>query len=196
MKAKRAIIVSLAMLLLVFMGISPAAGAVSAAAGEVRVPLALDISEPIAGAEFQLELPPELKVRALEKSGDIMSASMTPVVEKGNIVNLGFYSAGNDFEPRAGVLDIGFLVIDCPDDARHSLTITEVKTVRVIDKETTQSETITLNQVVNIPLESENMVHVGKASVLPWVILAAVAVAAGIGTLVVFRILKKRRTGA
>ncbi|MCL2150366.1 MAG: hypothetical protein FWH51_05550 [Dehalococcoidia bacterium] len=107
---------------------------------QVRVPLVLDLSHAIAGAEFAFEYSNGLVFVAYEKSAAVSSAATTPVVTKGKETRLGFYNTDNRYAPSGGKLDTGFLVFSYAGSGTESVTLSEIKLVQVIDQDTTHSE--------------------------------------------------------
>jgi hypothetical protein len=107
---------------------------------QVQVPLVIDLSHVIAGAQFTFEYSPGLEFVSYEKSTDVSSALTTPVVVKNGYTHFGFYNADNKYVPKDGKLNVGYLVFNCLNDNSQQITLTEIKLVQVIDNDTTRSE--------------------------------------------------------
>ncbi|MCL2135318.1 MAG: hypothetical protein FWH37_07195 [Candidatus Bathyarchaeota archaeon] len=120
---------------------------------QVKVPLFVDLSSAIAGAEFAFEYSSGLEFVSYEKSGTVFSAVTTPIVVKNGQTYLGFYNVDNRYAPTNGKLDMGYLIFNCSDDASQYVTLTEIKLVRVVDNDTTRSEFLA---PVEIKISPEN----------------------------------------
>ena len=121
--------------------------------GQVQVPLIVDVSYAIAGAEFAFEYSAGLEFVSYEKSAVVSSAMNTPVVVKNGRTYVGFYNVDNRYVPENGKLDVGYLVFNSSSDASQLVKLTEIKLVQVIDKDTTRS---TLLAPVEIKISPEN----------------------------------------
>jgi hypothetical protein len=121
--------------------------------GQVRVPLIVEVSYAIAGAEFAFEHSTGLEFVSYEKSSTVSSASTTPVVVKNGQTHFGFYNADNRYTPVNGKLDVGYLVFNRSDNDGQLVKLTEIRLVQVIDKDNTRSE---LLAPVEIKISSEN----------------------------------------
>lgn len=117
----------------------------------VRIPLELEVSHAIAGADFVIEYTSGLKFLSFEKSDTISTAYTTPVVEKKGKTYFGFYYGSNDFEPIDGLLDVGYLVFEHNGDPDQYMLLTEAKYVEVIDKDNTNSRILILNEKTDVP---------------------------------------------
>ena len=153
---------------------------------EVKVPVSIHTSKSIAGAEFKFSYTDQLTFVSFEKSEDIMSASLTPVVEKDGSTHLGFYTANNDYKPQLGKIEVGYLIFEYAGDINQSVTIEEVKMVEVIDKDNTNSEVQNLNKTIGIPLSPLD------SDLSIWVIASIVAVVLIAIVVIVARLRKKR----
>lgn len=161
---KKILIRGMALALALILGLSAAALGVSAAEPEVRVPVTLRLPEAVAGVEFQLECSDGLEFQSLVKSDDLSGASMTPVVDKQGVSHFGFYSADNRY--AAGTLQLGELVIlDAGDGG--TVRITEARTVRVLDKETTEATVYPLEIVFAVPEDAAAGVEINLTDVEP-----------------------------
>ncbi|MCL2476720.1 hypothetical protein [Candidatus Bathycorpusculum sp.] len=100
---------------------------------QVRVPLVVDLSYVIAGAQFVFEYSAGLEFVSYEKSATVYSALTTPVVVKNGYACLGFYNADNLYVPKDGKLDVGYLVFNCLTDDPQQITLTEIKLVQIVD---------------------------------------------------------------
>lgn len=163
---------------------------------EVRVPLSLEAPHAIAGAEFEIEYTPGLKLIAFEKSEAIASAFTTPIVEKNGKTYLGFYHASNELLPQNGVLDVGYLVFEYSGEPDQSVTVTEAKYVEVVDKDTTTSELFTINEQIAVPLGSAAELRIGKRANHRWIILAASLLVAAAVALLLYRSRRKKPADA
>ena len=122
----------------------------------VQVPLVIDLSHVIAGAQFAFEYSAGLEFVSYEKSEAVFSALTTPVVVKNGYTYLGFYNVDNRYAPENGKLDMGYLVFNCLNDDSQQVTMTEIKLVQVGDDGTTRSEFLA---PVEIKVSSENGVE-------------------------------------
>ena len=122
----------------------------------VQVPLVIDLSHVIAGAQFAFEYSTGLEFVSYEKSEAVFSALTTPVVVKNGYTYLGFYNVDNRYAPENGKLDMGYLVFNCLNDDSQQVTMTEIKLVQVGDDGTTRSEFLA---PVEIKVSSENGVE-------------------------------------
>jgi hypothetical protein len=167
--------------------VSHAIAAANGAAGEeVRVPISLEVPYAVAGAEFEISYTSGLTFLSFEKSEAIASAATTPVVEKNGSTYLGFYTANNDYVPVDGWLDVGYLIFLDSGEPGQSVTVTEAKYVQVIDKDTTDSEILTINEEIAVPLASADGLKIGKKVNPLWIAVGAevVLVAGGAFVLV------------
>jgi len=174
-------------------------GAVAAAggeAGEIRVPITLNVPTAIAGAEFEFSCTSGLTFISFEKSETIQAASITPVVEKNGKIYFGFYHGSNDFEPVNGVLDVGYLIFDYSGEPNQSITVTEAKFVEVVDKQTTNSQILVINDEIDVPLASGAMLQVGKKSYTLWIILACAVVVIAIVSVIIYKKKSKNKKPA
>jgi len=107
---------------------------------QVKVPLVIDLSYAIAGAQFTFEYSSGLEFVSHEKSEVVSSALTTPVVVKNGYTSVGFYNADNKYVPKDGKLDVGYLVFDCLNNGSQKVTLTEIKLVQIVDNGETRSE--------------------------------------------------------
>ena len=107
---------------------------------QVKVPLVIDLSYAIAGAQFTFEYSTGLEFVSYEKSTAVFSALTTPVVVKNGYTSVGFYNADNKYVPENGKLDAGYLVFNCLNNSSQKITLTEIKLVQVVDNGETCSE--------------------------------------------------------
>lgn len=171
-KNLRILVVSICMLLCFSLNFAVAAQE-DTAQEEVRVPISLQVPHAIAGAEFEISYTSGLTFTKFEKSSVIQSAMSTPVVEKNGKTYFGFFSGSNDYVPENGVLDVGFLVFAYSGEPNQSVTVTESKYVEVIDKDTTNSSILVLNQDISVPLAPGASLKIGATSYVRWILLAA-----------------------
>ncbi|MDR2708154.1 MAG: hypothetical protein LBB87_05365 [Nitrososphaerota archaeon] len=120
---------------------------------QVQVPLIIDLSHAIAGAQFTFEYSAGLEFVSYEKSAAVSSALITPVVVKNGYTHLGFYNADNLYGPKDGKLDIGCLVFNCLNDVSQKVALTEIKLVQVVNGGETRSEFLA---PVEFQVSSEN----------------------------------------
>ena len=128
---------------------------VGQSATQVRIPLVLEISESIAGAEFTIELSGGLSSLKLEKAQVIAAATLTQVVEKNGSFYCGFFGSDNNYAPTDGQLNIGYLVLDYSGGAQ-TVTIRETRIVRLIDKDETASTVQRIPTIINITQSTGN----------------------------------------
>ena len=128
---RKSINILLIFLLSAVLSLSAIAADIVAESGEqqVRVPLVVDLSDDIAGAQFAFSYTDGLSFADYEPSGAVESAGVTPAVEKDGVTYLGFFSGANDFAPQNGKLDMGYLVFDYTGDEPQGVTISEIKLV-------------------------------------------------------------------
>ncbi|MDR0459822.1 MAG: hypothetical protein LBH62_00030 [Nitrososphaerota archaeon] len=107
---------------------------------QVHVPLVIDLTYAIAGAQFTFEYSTGLDFVSYEKSSDISSAITTPVVVKSGYTSVGFYNTDNQYTPKNGKLDMGYLVFNCLNNGTQKVTLTEIKLVQVTGNGETRSE--------------------------------------------------------
>jgi hypothetical protein len=107
---------------------------------QVKVPLVIDLSYTIAGAQFTFEYSTGLEFVSYEKSNDVSSALTTPVVVKNGCTSVGFYNADNKYVPKDGKLDVGYLVFNCLNDVSQKVILTEIKLVQIVNNGETRSE--------------------------------------------------------
>jgi len=107
---------------------------------QVKVPLVIDLSYTIAGAQFTFEYSTGLEFVSYEKSTAVSSALTTPVVVKNGYTSVGFYNADNKYVPENGKLDVGYLVFNCLNDNSQKVTLTEIKLVQIVNNGETRSE--------------------------------------------------------
>jgi hypothetical protein len=107
---------------------------------QVKVPLVIDLSYTIAGAQFTFEYSSGLAFVSYEKSEAVSSALTTPVVVKNGYTSAGFYNADNKYVPKDGKLDAGYLVFNCLNDDSQKVTLTEIKLVQIVNNGETRSE--------------------------------------------------------
>ncbi|MDR2719548.1 MAG: hypothetical protein LBC03_01930 [Nitrososphaerota archaeon] len=122
---------------------------------QVKVPLVIDVSYAIAGAQFTFEYSAGLEFVSYEKSSTVFSALTTPVVMKNGYTYLGFYTVDNRYAPENGKLDVGCLVFNCLNDDSQKVTLTEIKLVQIVDNGETRSEFLV---PVVIKVSSENVI--------------------------------------
>jgi hypothetical protein len=122
------------------------------AAEEIKVPVTIALSHPIAGAQFKFHHTDGLEFVSFERSNAVRSAIMTPAVAKDGNIHIGFFGRDNGFIPQNGELDAGYLVFSYDGAPDQTLAMTEVKLVEVIDKDNTRSELITDVYEIKIPL--------------------------------------------
>ena len=92
-------------------------------AEDVRIPVTITLSYPIASVDFEFTYTNGLEFKTLEKS----SARLTPtVVRDDGTTCIGFFSrsGGNDFAPQDGALDAGNLVFSWSGSSGQSVTMT------------------------------------------------------------------------
>ena len=109
-------------------------------AQQVRIPLTVDLSNVIAGAQIAFSHTDGLSFVEYEQSEAVKAGLLTPVVEKNDAINLGFFSGENIFAPHNGKLDMGYLIFDYVGQTDESVTVAGIELVWVIDKNNTQSE--------------------------------------------------------
>ncbi|HHY83726.1 MAG TPA: hypothetical protein GX505_13765 [Clostridiales bacterium] len=169
-------------------------------ANEVRVPITLKVPYAIAGAEFEIEYTPGLKLLSFEKSETIGTAYTTPMVEKNGRTYFGFYHGSNDYAPKDGVLDIGFLVFEHSGEPDQFILVKEAKYVQVIDKDNTNSSLLTLNEKIDVSPVSDPTTNpkpdpesnLKQMQYALWMILCGATVAAAV---VIFFYVKRKKVG-
>jgi len=124
----------------------------AAFAEEVKVPVTVALSKPVAGVQFEFSYTDGLEFVALEKSEAFRSAMSTPTAARDGNTYVGIFSSNNDFAPIDGELNVGYLVFNHSGKPNQTVLVTEVKLVEVIDKNTTQSEAIILLEEIKVPL--------------------------------------------
>ena len=105
----------------------------------VNVPLVLDLTDSIAGAQFSFSFTDGLSFLEYKPSEAVKSGSLTPVARRNDTVILGFYSGANNFAPRGGLLDMGHLVFENADGGKQTVTISQIKLVTVVDRATSST---------------------------------------------------------
>ena len=88
------------------------AASFAAFAEEVRVPVTIALSRPIAGAQFRFHYTDGLEFLSFERSDAVQSAMMTPTVAKDGNIHIGFFGRENNFFPQNGELNAGYLVFN------------------------------------------------------------------------------------
>jgi hypothetical protein len=158
-KKNRNKIVSLLLVTAVFLLMTVISVSFGAAVNEsqVKVPLVIDLSHAIAGAQFIFEYSAGLEFVSYEKSAAVSSALTTPVVVKNGYTHVGFYNVDNRYVPTNGKLDIGYLVFNCLTTASQQVTLTEIKLVQVVDNDETRSEIL---PPVKITVSPENTAEI------------------------------------
>ena len=150
---------------------------VTAAAQEVRVPVVIDLSHPIAGAQFEFHHSSGLEFVSFEKSATIESAMITPTATRDGNTYFGFFGADNSFAPEGGKLNVGYLVMNHSGEPSQTLTMTEVKLVEVVDQNTTTSELRTEIAEIPVPLTDIEGLTIGDGSQpMMWFIIAGAAI--------------------
>ncbi|MCL1975681.1 MAG: MSCRAMM family adhesin SdrC [Firmicutes bacterium] len=139
---------------------------------QVKIPLIVDVSHPIAGADISFENTSGLVFTNYEPSDAIRQASFTPIVEKNGKTRLGFYSIDNIFLPTNSKLDMGYLIFEYS-GGKQSVTLTEIKLIEVVDKDTTNSE-ILITKIVNIDGNNNSYIWIIAAAIL--VMLIAISI--------------------
>ena len=146
---------------------------------EVRVPVAISLSHPIAGAQFEFTHTDGLEFVSFERSEVVQSAMMTPTVARDGNIHIGFFSRENSFVPSGGELNAGQLIFNYSGATVQTIAMTEVKLVEVIDKDTTKSELITDIYEIQIPLSDGDGMRIGfeeRSIPVLWITVAVVAV--------------------
>ncbi|MCL2163404.1 MAG: S-layer homology domain-containing protein [Oscillospiraceae bacterium] len=93
---------------------------------------------PVAGVQFAIQCSEGLEFVGFEMADSVKSASMTPTVEKDEKTYIGFYSSNNDFVLGLdNNLVIGDFLLKYTGSNTETIVVSEVKLVRVIDKDTT-----------------------------------------------------------
>ena len=142
---------------------------------EVRVPVAISLSHPIAGAQFKFTHTDGLEFVSFERSELVQSAIMTPTVAKDGNIHIGFFSRENSFVPSGSELNAGQLIFNYSGATGQTVAMTEVKLVEVIDKDNTKSELITDVYEIQIPLADGEGLRIGfqEQSIPIWMIIIA-----------------------
>ena len=79
---------------------------------EIKVPVAISLSHPIAGAQFKFKHTDGLEFVSFERSAIAQSALMTPTVARDGNINIGFFGRENSFVPSGGELNAGQLIFN------------------------------------------------------------------------------------
>ena len=150
----------------------------AAAVEEIKVPVTIALSHPIAGAQFQFTHTDGLEFVSFEKSSFVQSAIMTPTVAKNGNIHIGFFGRDNGFVPQGGELNVGYLVFNYSGALNQTVAMTEVKLVEVVDKDNTKSELLTDIYEIEIPLSGGEGLRLGfKEPMIPtWAITVGVCV--------------------
>ena len=162
-------------LLSTFLLLGLASDMMTVEAGEnvVKAPLVVDLSHAIAGADIAFEYSSGLTFVEYERSEAVKSALLTPVVEKNGTTHLGFYWDSNVYEPQDSKLDMGYLVFEYNGTDAQTVTLTEIKLIEVVDKDTTNSEIL-----------AAKVIRIGRAgggmNPVMWIVIAVVAFIVGI----------------
>ena len=130
---------------------------------QVQVPLVIDLSHSIAGAQFAFEYTAGLEFVSYEKSDSVSSALTTPVVVKDGHTHVGFYNTDNKYMSKEGKLDMGYLVFNRLSDNPQQVTITEIKLVQITDSGATHSEFLTPVEIKISP-EKGNVSSINNSS--------------------------------
>lgn len=167
------LIYGFALLLSIFLASCSSNDTLTVKIGEnlVKAPLVIDVSHAIAGADIAFEYSSGLTFIEYEQSATVQSALLTPVVEKDGATHLGFFKEANEYTPQDSKLDIGYLVFEYTGKDAQIVTLTEVKLVEVIDKDTTSSEII---EGIKIKIGRE-----GGVSPIIWIAVAIVIILLG-----------------
>ena len=113
---------------------------VPAGSTQFRIALACTTTNgDFAGAQFAIRYTSGLVFEGFEIEPSI-SASMTPSVMKDGKTYMGFFSGSNDLSPVDNTLILGYLVFEYSGSEPQSIEITELKLVRLIDSDNTDSE--------------------------------------------------------
>jgi hypothetical protein len=141
MKALKSLLLSSLVVLSAVIPISITAASVTAdtEAQQVQIPIVVDLSYAIAGAELAFTYSDGLEFISYQKSEALSSALTTPVVVKNGITYLGFYNTTNAYAPTNGKLNLGVLIFSCNTEDTETVTLSQIKLVTVIDRETTES---------------------------------------------------------
>ena len=146
---------------------------------EVRIPVTISLSHPIAGAQFEFRHTDGLEFVSFERSAIVQSAIMTPTVAKDGNIHIGFFGRENSFVPSGGELNAGQLVFNYSGATGQTVAMTEVKLVEVIDQDNTKSELITDIYEIQIPLSDGEGMRIGfeeRSIPVLWITVAVVAV--------------------
>jgi hypothetical protein len=172
----------------------PALSPTSAAAEEIKVPVTIALTHPIAGAQFQFRHTDGLEFVSFERSEAVKAAMMTPTVARDGNIHIGFFGRDNAYIPQGGELNVGNLVFSYSGVPGQTLAMTEVKLVEVIDKDTTNSELLTDIYEIEIPLSNGDGLRLGfKEPAIPVWVITAGAVAALLLCAACFVIIRQRR---
>ena len=164
------------------------------ASEEIKVPVTISLTHPIAGAQFQFRHTDGLEFVSFERSEAVKAAMMTPTVAKDGNIHIGFFGRDNAYIPQGGELNVGNLVFSYSGVPGQTLAMTEVKLVEVIDKDTTNSELLTDIYEIEIPLSSGDGLRLGfKEPAIPVWVITAGAVAALLLCAACFVIIRQRR---
>jgi len=117
---------------------------------EVRIPLVVDVTKSVAGAQLSFSYTDGLEFIAYEQSASVISGSQTPTVERDGLTHIGFFSGSNEYEPVDGKLDIGYLVFAYIEDGDQSVSITEIKLVSLNEDNTETLSEILENAAATI----------------------------------------------
>lgn len=125
------------------------------AAEEIKVPISILIPHAVAGVELEMTFTSGLEYVRWEQSTAIRGAGYVDNVANGGyadsgVLKAGIFTAQNKYTPDAnGKLDLGYLVFTGT-TAGQTITISEAKFVRVIDKNTTDSRKVTDKLVIDL----------------------------------------------
>jgi uncharacterized integral membrane protein len=174
-----------------FLCANAAAQDTEGAAGQVKVPLIIQLPHAIAGAEFKFSYTEGLEFVSFEKSEAIQSALTTPVVERDGSSYLGFFTGDNSCVPENGELHAGYLIFNYSGAPSQSVTLAEAKLVELVDKDTTTSEVLAVNKKIGVPLSDSAALVVGAQPQWVWIIIPAGALL--LICMVAFIIVRKRK---
>ena len=123
---------------------------VAAGATEVTISLACTTGKgALAGVQFAIEYTPGLEFEKFETQPGI-SATLTPAIEKNGKTYIGFYAGSNTFVPVENTLLLGYLAFAYTGEETQTIEITELKLVRLIDSDTTESEAFSETYTITI----------------------------------------------
>jgi hypothetical protein len=106
---------------------------------QIQVPIVVDLTYAIAGAEFAFEYTSGLSFITYQKSEAVSSALVTPDVVKNGSTYLGFYNTTNRYAPSNGRLDLGTFIFNYSGNNKETVYLSQIKIVTVIDSDTTES---------------------------------------------------------